>query len=223
MQDHLPFLSSLPLFRGIPAEELPALLSALHAARRETPAGTLLLRAGEAAGRAGLLLSGSAQILYEDAFGRRSILHELEPGELFGEAFCLAGAPAQVSVTALAGCAVLWLELPALFRPGPAEAARQQLTGNLVQVLAAKNITLNQKIRCLSRRTTREKLLAYLSDQAAAAGGRTFTIPFRRQELADYLCVERSAMSAELGKLKREGILDFDRSTFRLLRGGEKE
>ena len=223
MQDYLPFLSSLPLFRGIPAEELPALLSILHAVRRDAPGGALLLCAGEAASQAGILLAGSAQILYEDAFGHRSILHELEPGELFGEAFCLAGAPVQVSVAALAGCAVLWLELPALFRPGPAEAARQQLTGNLVQVLAVKNITLNQKIRCLSRRTTREKLLAYLSDQAAAAGERTFTIPFCRQELADYLCVERSAMSAELGKLKREGILDFDRGTFRLLRDEEKE
>ena len=77
------------------------------------------------------------------------------------------------------------------------------------------NLELNQKIRCLSKRSTREKLLMYLSAQAKQADGPVFQIPFDRQSLADYLCVDRSAMSAELSKLKREGILDFHRSTFR--------
>ena len=86
----------------------------------------------------------------------------------------------------------------------------------MVRILAQKNVTLNHKIRYLSMRSTREKLLAYLSDQAVTAGGRTFTIPFSRQELADLLCVERSAMSAQLSRLKQEGLLDYTRNCFRL-------
>ena len=94
---------------------------------------------------------------------------------------------------------------------------QQVMTRNLLRIVAQKALFLNRKIEFLSRRTTREKLLAYLSAQARAAGSRQFTIPFNRQELADFLCVERSAMSAELGRMKRDGLLDFERRTFRLL------
>ena len=216
MTDDLSQLARLPLFRGVPPAALPALLGGMDAVRCEAPRGAVLLRAGEPVRRAGTLLSGAAQIQYDDAFGNRSILHELSPGELFGEAFCLTGAAAPVSVAAQEDCAVLFFSPAALFGPGQDGAAARRLVENLVRILAANNITLNRKIRCLSRRTTREKLLAYLSEQAAEAGGRTFSIPFDRQELADYLCVERSAMSAVLGQLRREGVLEFDRSTFRL-------
>lgn len=97
------------------------------------------------------------------------------------------------------------------------ERLQQVLTRNLLRIVAQKALFLNRKIEFLSRRTTREKLLAYLSAQARAADSRQFTIPFNRQELADFLCVERSAMSAELGRMKRDGLLDFERRTFRLL------
>ena len=95
--------------------------------------------------------------------------------------------------------------------------AHQQMIRNLVYLLARKNVALNEKIKHISRRTTREKLLAYLADQAKKAGKKDFSIPFDRQELADYLCVDRSAMSAELGKLKREGKIDLWKNEFRLL------
>lgn len=96
-------------------------------------------------------------------------------------------------------------------------ACHNQLIENMVQILANKNILLNQKVRYLSKRTTKEKLLSYLSDLAYQTGSKTITIAFNRQELADFLCVERSAMSTALGKLKAEGIIDFHKNTFRLL------
>ena len=88
---------------------------------------------------------------------------------------------------------------------------------NLLRAIAGKNLMLNAKIEITSRRTTREKLMAYLLNQAKRAGGSTFTIPLDRQGLADYLGVERSALSAEIGKLRREGVIESERSTFRLI------
>ena len=91
------------------------------------------------------------------------------------------------------------------------------LIRNLLHEIARKNLALNQKIRYMSEKTTRDKLMAYLSDQAKQNHSDTFTIPFNRQALADYLGVERSAMSAEISKLKKDGIIDTQKSTFRLL------
>ncbi len=219
MKKDFSILPPCPLFAGIDESQLPTVLSCLDAVEKAYPRGTAIWKAGDPALRIGILLQGRAQVVSEDVFGNRSILGEIVPGELFGEAFACAGAPRiPVGVTAQADSAVLFVDFrKVLAACAPSCQFHHQLVENMVRILAEKNRMLNQKIRYLSKRTTREKLLAYLSDQAKAAGSRTFTIPFRRQELADFLCVERSAMSAQLGQLRREGVLDFDKSTFRLL------
>ena len=91
-----------------------------------------------------------------------------------------------------------------------------RLVKNLLTVVARQNIRLSSKIQVMSQRTTREKLMTYLLGQAKIAGKAEFTIPLDRQALADYLGVERSAMSAELSKLRKEGILDTKGSYFHL-------
>lgn len=207
-----------PLFLGIGETDLPKLLECLGASCKTFPKNAAVFSAGDPAEYTGVLLRGSAQVVYEDAFGNRSILGALKAGGLFGEAFSFAGQERlPVSVFTQEESEILLFSTRSILQTCPAPCGfHRRLVENMVRILAQKNVTLNHKIRYLSMRSTREKLLAYLSDQAVAAGGRTFTIPFSRQELADFLCVERSAMSAQLSRLKQEGLLDYTRNRFRL-------
>ena len=207
-------ISALPLFRGVPAEELPALLARASARTCAFQKGELLLRRGDVTRRLGLVLEGSVHIIREDFWGNRSIVGLAGPGEVFAESYALAGEPLEVSVLAAAPGAALFLEADGL--------TDARLTANLLHLLARKNLMLTRKMRHMARRTTRDKLLSYLSAQALAAGGSEFDIPMDRQQLADYLAVDRSAMSAALGKLRDEGTLTFRKNHFHLLRQGEE-
>lgn len=207
-------ISALPLFRGVPAEELPALLARASARTCAFQKGELLLRRGDVTRRLGLVLEGSVHIIREDFWGNRSIVGLAGPGEVFAESYALAGEPLEVSVLAAAPGAALFLEADGL--------ADARLTANLLHLLARKNLMLTRKMRHMARRTTRDKLLSYLSAQALAAGSSEFDIPMDRQQLADYLAVDRSAMSAALGKLRDEGVLTFRKNHFRLL-GEERD
>ena len=210
-------LRDCPLLANVPAETLPPLLTALDARQRRFRKGDWLLRQGDAPVRLGILLAGRAHILREDFWGNRDLIAPLMPGELFGEAYACAGVSAGVGVQAEEDGAVLFLEVSRLSGvPGGAD-----LLENLLSATARKNLLLNEKLSHVTRRTTRDKLLSYLSREAARQGS-TFTIPFDRQQLADYLAVDRSAMSAELGKLRREGLLDFRKNRFTLLRRPEE-
>ena len=207
-------ISALPLFRGVPAEELPALLARASARTCTFQKGELLLRRGDVTRRLGLVLEGSVHIIREDFWGNRSIVGLAGPGEVFAESYALAGEPLEVSVLAAAPGAALFLEADGL--------TDARLTANLLHLLARKNLMLTRKMRHMARRTTRDKLLSYLSAQALAAGSSEFDIPMDRQQLADYLAVDRSAMSAALGKLRDEGVLTFRKNHFRLL-GEERD
>ena len=207
-------ISALPLFRGVPAEELPALLARASARTCAFQKGDLLLRRGDVTRRLGLVLEGSVHIIREDFWGNRSIVGLAGPGEVFAESYALAGEPLEVSVLAAAPGAALFLEADGL--------TDARLTANLLHLLARKNLMLTRKMRHMARRTTRDKLLSYLSAQALAAGSSEFDIPMDRQQLADYLAVDRSAMSAALGKLRDEGVLTFRKNHFRLL-GEERD
>lgn len=206
-------ISDLPLFRGIPSEELPALLARASAQKCAFQKGELLLRRGEVTRRLGLVLSGMVHIIREDFWGNRGIVGLAEPGEIFAESYALAGEPLEVSVLAASAGEALFLD---------AEHLSARLSANLLALLAEKNLMLTRKMRHMARGTTREKLLSYLSAQAARVGQPEFDIPLDRQQLADYLAVDRSAMSAVLGKLRHEGILTFHKNHFHLLRQGEE-
>lgn len=210
-------VTSSPLFRDIAPADLASLLACLDAREREYAKGAWLLRRGERTDRLGLVLSGTVHILREDFWGSRSIVGLAGPGEIFAESYALAGEPLEVSVLAASDARVLFL------RVETALTGCGQLTRNLTALLAEKNLTLTRKMRHMARRTTREKLLSYLSAQALRSGGPEFDIPMDRQQLADYLAVDRSAMSAALGKLRDEGVLEFRKNHFRLLEPGEQD
>lgn len=218
MEAYFEILRKCGLFRQIEGKKLPELLDFLNAQVKSYRKSQTILREGEAAVCIGVILSGTAQIIRIDYYGNRSIVAKLEAGELFGEAFaCACTDCVPVSVAASESCEVMLIDSRRIFLPCENTCSFQgQLISNLVKIIAAKNLFLNRKIEIISRRTTREKLTAYLLWQAKQHDSSSFTIPFDRQELADFLCVDRSGLSAEISKLKNEGIIECSRKWFRL-------
>lgn len=216
---YLGILKQVSLFAGLEAEELTAVLGCLKAELRSFSKNSFILLAGQEVSNVGVVLSGQVQIFREDISGNRAILAALGPADLFAEAFvCSHTKTMPVSVFSATDSTVLFIDYRRI-TTGCSSACgfHSRIIQNMMAVLADKNILLSRKIEHLSRRTTREKLLSFLSDQAQRTGSGTFDIPFSRQELADYLCVERSAMSAALSAMKADGLLDYTRNHFTLL------
>jgi CRP/FNR family transcriptional regulator, dissimilatory nitrate respiration regulator len=209
-------LQQTPLFTGITEDKADRMLTCLSAARRSFAKGMYILHTGDAVTRFGLILTGSVQVVAEDFWGNRNILAILGVGEVFAESYaCLPGAKLTVDVMALEDTEALFLDARNALMPCASACDEHgALVRNLAAMLAAKNLNLNDKLHHVTQRSTREKLLSYLSAQSARTGSPTFAIPFNRQQLADYLAVERSAMSAELGRLRDEGVLTFQKNGF---------
>lgn len=209
-----------PLFLGIDQDELSDLLACLGAEQTRCEKGEYIWCAGETPSQIGVVLSGGIDVIQEDYWGNRAILARAVPGEIFGEAFAFGDPqPLPVSVVASGPAALLLLDFRKILTACPGSCSfHTRLIQNMLGILAQKNRMLTEKIKHLVKRSTREKLLSYLSSQAISAGSDSFCIPFNRQELADYLSVERSAMCRELGKLREEGILAFHKSHFTLMR-----
>ena len=219
MDQFEPILSRCPLFEGIRREELAGMLSCLGGRVVTAAKGSPVFLEGDPARYVGVLLEGKIQIVRDDYYGKRSVLTVVSPSGYFGEAFACAGLESlPVSALAVQHSTVLLLDCARVLT-GCAQACdfHSRLVHNLLRCLAQKNLLLTRKIRCMAPKTTREKLLEFLADQAKQQGSPRFVIPYDRQALADYLGVERSAMSAEIGKLRREGILESRGSWFHLL------
>lgn len=215
---YMPVLTAARLFDGLTEKDIASILRCLSAEMPDFPKNCFIMRRGERTEKIGLVLSGSVLVMQEDFWGNRSIMAKLTPGDTFAEAFaCSENALMNADVLAAEDCTVLLLHIRRLLdSSGTSCGFHGILIKNLLRETAEKNIRITERMTITSRRTTREKLLAYLSAESARQGSSEFTIPFDRQQLADYLCVDRSAMSAELCKLRDAGILRFKRSHFKL-------
>lgn len=218
MEKYFDLILKNALFAGINREELRSLLGCLSARMVLFPKGAPVFLEGDPAGSIGFVLEGAVEIVHDDFYGNRSLLTIAEESELFGEGFACAGVDTMpVSGYALRDTKLLWLECRKMLTVcSNACRFHGALIQNLLQVVAHHNLLLSQKIRIMSQKTTRDKLMLYLLEQAKQKGSAEFTIPLSRQALADYLGVERSAMSAELSKLRKEGLLESKGSWFRL-------
>ena len=207
------------LFAGVDEAALREMLNCLNPRQSSYRKGEVILAAGERTRCFGLVLTGGVLVAQDDYWGNRNILAALGPGELFAESFAAQPDVAlNVSVIADAPTAVLFLELRRVLTTCPSACPHhRRIIENLLVVLAARNQRLNEKLTHVSQRGTRQKLLSYLSAEAQRKGTPVFEIPFNRQQLADYLSVDRSALSAELSNLKAEGVLDYHRSAFKIL------
>ena len=219
MQKYRSALEKCSLFDGIQTQDLQAMLGCIGGHILFTPKGQPVLREGDPATHIGMVLSGAVRMEREDYYGNRSIVALVSEGSLFAEAYACAGAAAlPISVVADEDSTVLLMDSRRItVSCSNACAFHSRIIHNLLRLVANSNLLLDQKIQVTSRRTTREKLMEYLLNQAKLHGSNSFTIPYDRQELADYLGVERSAMSAELSKLQKEGTLITNRSHFQLL------
>ena len=219
MKDFFDILRECPLFDRIGDESLKEMLGCLNAKERSYKKGDAVFAEGDKAKYLGIVLEGSVQLVRVDYYGNRSILANIEPPQLFGEAFACAGLKSlPVDAVAATDTRILLLDAQRIARPcGNACPCHGQTILNLLHIVAKKNLVLHQKIEITSKRSTREKLMTYLLLQAKNAKSHTFTVPYDRQELADYLEVDRSGLSAEISKLRNEKVLEGRRSTFTLL------
>ena len=219
MKEFFPLLRQCALFEGIDPADMGGLLSCLGAKLVTVKKNAVVWAEGDPASHLGIVLTGAVQTVKDDFFGNRSIVDQAEPGELFAESYAAGGMTAlPVSIIAVRESQLLLIDCRRItVSCANACGFHSQMIHNLLRVVAEKNLQYNQKLEITGKRTTREKVMAYLTAQAKQAGQNSFTIPFDRQGLADYLGVERSAMSAEIGKLRKEGILSCQRSHFTLL------
>ena len=216
MKDFLPVIAASRLFSGVSAEELPAVLACLGAEKREYPKDDFLLRAGDTAEAIGLVLAGSVLVIQEDIWGNRNILSKAGPGQTFAAAFaCAPGSALNVSVAAETPVTAMSLNVARVLNVCPSACSHHsRVIRNLLGELAEKNLRFSEKLTHMGQRTTRAKLMSFLSAEAQRLGKYEFDIPFTRQQLADYLAVERSGLSLELGKMRAEGLLEFRKNHF---------
>ena len=224
MEEYFDILSQCSLFSGISRQEMGLMLKCLDGKITCIAKGKPVFLEGDPAEFVGVVLSGQVQIVRTDYYGNRSVLTVVSPGGLFAEAFACAGVEAlPVSAMALQASTVLLLDCKRVLT-GCSNACpfHSRLVHNLLRGIAQKNLMLTSKIRCMSQKTTQEKLMEFLLEQAKQHDSAEFVIPYDRQALADYLGVERSAMSAEISKLKKAGRIDYSGSRFRVLTPDKK-
>ena len=212
------FLSETVLFYGTPPQELKTMLNCLGAKQKRYARGEIIAHAGEPVQNMGLLLFGRVQIESDDLWGNKSVLDSIGPGLTFAETYaCVPGEPMMVSAVAAECLEVLFLNAMRILETcSLACEHHSRLIRNLLTLTAQKNLTLSRRIFYTSSKSIRGRLMSYLSDQASRFKSRAFTIPFNRQQLADYLSVDRSALSNELSKMRREGLLETDKNYFLL-------
>lgn len=213
------FLTKTNLFRGTTEQEAEAMMNCLSASSKTYDKGETIFRVGDIIDRLGLVLEGSVNIESDDIWGNRSILDHVEPGLIFGETYaCTLGEPLMVSAVAAERSTILFLNVGKLLSTCPNSCTfHNRIIQNLLQISAQKNLHLSRRIMHTTSKSIRGRLLSYFSEQAQKNGNFRFTIPFNRQQLADYLNVDRSAMSNELSKMKADCILDFEKNSFQLL------
>ncbi|MDO4740089.1 MAG: Crp/Fnr family transcriptional regulator [Eubacteriales bacterium] len=224
MQKFDKILFLCPLFEGIEPNDLRAMTACLGAREVFVRKNEAIWSEGDAAQDVGILLGGGVQILRTDYYGSRSVMMQIAPGELFGETFACAGVPTvPVSALATEDSRILLINCQRLLTSCTnACAFHSRLIFNMLRIVAQKNLALHRRASINAHRTTRGKLMAYLLEEAKRAGSASFSIPFDRQALADYLEVDRSGLSAEIGKLSREGVLRCSKNEFTLLQPAQE-
>ena len=218
MKKYVSLLKRTKLFSDLGDDDILSMLNCLNAAVRHYNKGEYVFRQGEYIHDLMILASGRIHIQKEDYWGNLNILNEIRSGEIFGEAYIVPDSGTLMNdVIAAEASTVLFFNMERILTVCPSACPfHTRLLKNMFYTISDKNKRLVQKISYISQRSTKEKLLSYLSDEAKRQNSSSFSIPFDRQQLADFLSVDRSAMSNELCKLRDEGMLDFHKNKFTL-------
>ena len=219
MKKYLPILQKSPLFFGVEKDDILPVLECLDGTLRICPKGSIVFAEGDRPTHLGVVLEGEVRITRTDYYGNRSIVAAVKASQVFGETFACAEVKSlPVDIMAAADSILLMIDVRRIISTCcNACTFHNRIIYNLMKQTAAKNLMFHRKLEITSKRTTRDKLMTYLLMTAKEQGSSSFTIPYDRQELADYLEVDRSGLSAEIGKLRREGILTAEKNRFTLL------
>lgn len=216
MKKYLDLLKKVAIFDDIEESQLESLLGCLGSRTETYYKNDIIFMTDCIVSAVGIVLTGSAQIIKEDIMGNRTIVADLVPGDIFGEALACANVKkCPVTVLTPTGCEVLFIQFSRIVTSCSSSCSfHTTLIKNMLQLIAQKNLFMNNRLEILSQRTTRDKLTTYLDMQIKRSGSKKFKIPFSRDELADFLCVNRSALSRELSNMRDEGLLDFNKNEF---------
>lgn len=219
MKEYIPVLKRTQIFAGVGNDEIASMLLCLDAQLHHYKKGEYVLREGEHLSDIMILVNGRLLIQKDDYWGNRSILEQISMGEMFGEAYIAPeSGPLLNDVAAAEDSAVIFLNAKRIMTTcSSACRFHTMVVQNLFFSISEKNRKIVRKLSHMSKRSIREKLISYLSEEATRQNSSSFTIPFNRQQLADFLFVDRSAMSNELSKMRKEGLLEFERNCFKLL------
>ena len=219
MKKYVPILKKTKLFSGVGEDDVTSMLSCLGARLKSYKKGEFVLRQGEHLSDIVVLVDGKLHIQKDDYWGNRSILGQISVGELFGEAYIAPESSALLNdVVAVEDSTIILFDVKRIITTCPSACRfHAMVVQNMFFAISEKNRRLVQKLGHMSKRSTREKLISYLSEEAKKQNTASFTIPFNRQQLADFLSVDRSAMSNELCKMRDDGLLEFDKNQFKLL------
>ena len=213
----LEMINKTALFQGMSEEELEAVLRDFHAEEKDYRKGHVILHAGKRTDRLGLVLAGSVSIESNDIWGNRTILSHVEPGQVFAETYAmLQQEPMLVDAVANEKCRILFLDIRELLTSDGPEGWQGKLIRNLLMISSQKNYHLSGRSFHTAPKSIRGRVMAYLNTVALQKKRTSFEIPFDRQQLADYLNVERSALSKELGKMQKEGIIKTRKNLFEI-------
>ena len=213
------FLPASPLFQGITENELGQMLDCVSTGIKTFHDRDYVFRIGESIASAGLILVGAVNIVKNDVWGDRKIIEHLGPGQVFGETYaCLKGEPLMVSAEVHGDTKILFMDISRLLSVCEKNCRfHSNLIRNLLVVFAKRNLMLTRKMDIIMPKSIRGRLLVYLSYESMRIGKNSFEISFNRQQLADYLSVDRSALSSELSKMQRDGIIHVKKNEFELL------
>ncbi len=219
MKKYIPVLKKTKLFAGVGDDEINSMLSCLGARLCTYKKGEYVFRQGEHISDISVLVEGNLHIQKDDYWGNRSILGQIAVGEMFGEAYVSPENSTLLNdVVATLDSAVIFFDVKRIITTCPSACRFHSIVvQNMFFAISEKNRKLVQKLGHMSKRTTREKLISYLSEEAKKQNSANITIPFNRQQLADFLSVDRSAMSNELCKMRDEGLIEFEKNCFKLL------
>ena len=211
------FLSKTALFRGCSGEDIEVMENHLDFRRLKYKKGAMIISEGTIISDIGLVLSGSIQMEHIDIWGNKSILGVVNVGGVFAEAYaCIPGEPMMIDVIANEDAEILFVSVPKIFTPCSVCHNQSRLIQNLLEISAMKNLQLSRRALHTSPKTIRGRLLSYFSHQVMMQGSRKIKIPFDRQQLADYLNLDRSALSKELGKMKKDGLIEYCKNEFEI-------
>ena len=219
MKKYVQILKKTQIFVGIGDDEISSMLSCLGARLYNYKKGEYVLRQGEHLSDIIVLVKGTLHIQRDDYWGNRSILGQIAVGEMFGEAYVAPESGALLNdVVATEDSAVMLFDVKRILSTCSSACRFHTLVvQNMFFAISEKNRKLVQKLGHMSKRSTREKLISYLSEESKKKNSSYFAIPFNRQQLADFLSIDRSAMSNELCKMRNEGLIEFEKNNFRLL------